>query len=402
MSRVLSAVILISLLPLTDVSAQGRMTLADFLDLARGQNLDLKIAQTKSDAAQSKAVGVAIPPPMVGVSQMKAMDGSQANGFEVSQSIPFPTKLTGDRSARKNEARSQEEMRLANQMETMALAKLLYFSIWVEQEKIELINEKIKILRNHIRLARSSVRSDSFAAIHLLKAESDLDLLDNELEETNQRKNEKQLEAASFLNIEPARIQTFLETPRLSEIPNLTKNASHQIRSLEWSLEGAKSRELEAKSSWLPDFNLRYKEMGATSMSQKYNEIMVGVTLPFIFPWGPYSESGKARAERLQKEYELEKERRKISSEKESLLSRVHSIRRQLERLTEKLIPRAEKRMKIVHNLAPRDMETLQDHRETMEAFPDLKLKALELRMQYEEAVANLEKYTLEKDLSYE
>lgn len=402
MNRVLSAVILISLLPLTDVSAQERMTLADFLDLARRQNLDLKIAQTKSDAAQSKAVGVAIPPPMVGVSQMKAMDGSQANGFEVSQSIPFPTKLTGDRSARKNEARSQEEMRLANQMETMALAKLLYFSIWVEQEKIELINEKIKILRNHIRLARSSVRSDSFAAIHLLKAESDLDLLDNELEETNQRKNEKQLEAASFLNIEPTRIQTFLETPRLSEIPNLTKNASHQIRSLEWSLEGAKSRELEAKSSWLPDFNLRYKEMGATSMSQKYNEIMVGVTLPFIFPWGPYSESGKAGAERLQKEYELEKERRKISSEKESLLSRVHSIRRQLERLTEKLIPRAEKRMKIVHNLAPRDMETLQDHRETMEAFPDLKLKALELRMQYEEAVANLEKYTLEKDLSYE
>lgn len=52
MSRVLSAVILISLLPLTDVSAQGRMTLADFLDLARGQNLDLKIAQTKIDATQ--------------------------------------------------------------------------------------------------------------------------------------------------------------------------------------------------------------------------------------------------------------------------------------------------------------------------------------------------------------
>lgn len=401
MSRVLSAVILISLLPLT-ASAKERMTLTDFLDLARRQNLDLKIAQAKSDATQSKSVGVAIPPPMVGVSQMTAIDGSQANGFEVSQSIPFPTKLTGDRSARKNEARSLEEMQLANQMETMARAKLLYFSIWVEQEKIELLKEKIKILRNHIRLARSSVRSDNSAAIHLLKAESDLDILDNELEETNQRKNEKQFEAASFLNIEPSRIQIFLETPRLSEIPNLTKDASHQIRSLEWSLESAKSREFEAKSSWLPDFNLRYKEMGATSMSQKYNEIMVGVTLPFIFPWGPYSESGKAVAERLQKEYELEKERRKISSEKESLLSRVHSIRRQLERLTEKLIPRAEKRMKIVHNLAPRDMETLQDHRETMEAFPDLRLKALDLRMQYEDAVANLEKYTLETDSSYE
>lgn len=49
--------------------------------------------------------------------------------------------------------------------------------------------------------------------------------------------------------------------------------------------------------------------------------------------------------------------------------------------------------MKLVHNLAPRDMETLQDHRETMEAFPDLKLKALEIRRTYEETVAELLKF---------
>ena len=104
MRRVLSAVILVSLLPLNNAAAQGRMTLTDFLDLARRQNLDLKIEQAKSDAAQSKAIGVAIPPPMLSVSQMKAIDGSQANGFEVSQSIPFPTKLVGDRSARKRVA----------------------------------------------------------------------------------------------------------------------------------------------------------------------------------------------------------------------------------------------------------------------------------------------------------
>ena len=58
-----------------------------------------------------------------------------------------------------------------------------------------------------------------------------------------------------------------------------------------------------------------------------------------------------------------------------------------------KLIPRAEKRMRLVRNQAPRDMETLQDHREIMEAFPDLKLKSLALREQYEEAVSELEKY---------
>jgi hypothetical protein len=38
-------------------------------------------------------------------------------------------------------------------------------------------------------------------------------------------------------------------------------------------------------------------------------------------------------------------------------------------------------------------METLQDHRETMEAFPELKLKVLDLRGRYEGAVAELVKY---------
>lgn len=49
--------------------------------------------------------------------------------------------------------------------------------------------------------------------------------------------------------------------------------------------------------------------------------------------------------------------------------------------------------MRLVHNLAPRDMETLQDHRETMEAFPGFKLKALDIRDQYEQTVTELEKF---------
>ena len=49
--------------------------------------------------------------------------------------------------------------------------------------------------------------------------------------------------------------------------------------------------------------------------------------------------------------------------------------------------------MALVRNVAPRDMESLQDHRETMEAFPELKLKVLELRGQYEEVVSELVKF---------
>ncbi|MEK7071068.1 MAG: hypothetical protein AAB966_04635, partial [Patescibacteria group bacterium] len=73
------------------------MSLEAFLNKVREQNLDLKVESAKSEAAQANAVGLAIPPPMVGVNQMRTDTGNTANGFEISQSIPFPTKLTGDR-----------------------------------------------------------------------------------------------------------------------------------------------------------------------------------------------------------------------------------------------------------------------------------------------------------------
>ena len=125
---------------------------------------------------------------------------------------------------------------------------------------------------------------------------------------------------------------------------------------------------------------------------------MIGITLPFVFFWEPYSTSRQASRERLLGEYEFEKQKKMIDSDKVILLSRAESFKKQIENLNSKLIPRAEKRMHLVHNVAPRDMETLQDHLDTMESFPDLKMKLLDLRMDYELDVTNLEKYISNKD----
>jgi hypothetical protein len=120
---------------------------------------------------------------------------------------------------------------------------------------------------------------------------------------------------------------------------------------------------------------------------------MVGATVPFAFFWETNAESGRAAAKRQEGEFLYEKERRRIDSARVTLFERASSLRRQLDQFTNELLPRAEKRMKIVHNLAPRDMETLQDQRETLEAFPDLKLRALDLREQYEKTIMELEKF---------
>lgn len=373
--------------------ADEAISLESFLTAARSENLSIKTADASLEAAKDAASGVAIPPPMAGVTQIHDKSGN-ANGFEISQSIPFPSKLAKDRSARKFDAEARGAMRFAQEREVLADAKLLYFRLWKAQERISLLQEKKNAIAQHLKLAQAATRSDSFLKIHLIKSEGDLDLLENEIVEAEQEKRERQIQAAVFLNRDPKGFRPLAKEFPQSALPaKESLQRPFQLEAKKLELESLKAREGEARSSWFPDLNLRYREMGGTEMNPRYSEIMVGASLPFVFFWEPNSQSGKATAERMQGEFALELERRQFDAKQELLFAKVESLKRQLDQFRDKLLPRAEKRMRLVHNVAPRDMETLQDHRETMEAFPDLKLKALDLKEQYEETISELEKF---------
>lgn len=379
-------------------SFSSEITLNQFLQKVKEQNLNLKLETAKQNASEEEAVGIRLPPPMFSFIQAKEETGNSPSGFEINQEVPFPTKLKANRSSRIYEAKAQKEMYSANQNEILAKAKLSYIELWLMQERVEIIQQKKKILEEHIKLSRSAVRSDSFLKIHLLKAESDFDLLENELESSKQKIKEKQLTLADIINEDHQTYNPFAIEPQISSIPKLDEPANiPQLESMRLGLEGMKERESEAKASWLPDFNLKYRQMGATSMSSRYSEIMVGITLPFIYFWQPHTDAQTANIETLQAELNLNREKRNINTRVATLYSKVESLQKQLLNLKNKLIPRAHQRMKIVHNLAPRDMDTIQDHRETMEAFPELRMAELELRMQYEESIAELEKYVSNK-----
>ncbi|WP_185903024.1 TolC family protein [Bacteriovorax stolpii] len=385
------------------LSFGNEITLDYFLQKVKEQNLNLKLETAKQNASEEKAGGIRLPPPMFSFIQAKEDSGNSPSGFEVNQEVPFPTKLKANRSSRIYEAEAQKAMLSANQNEILAKAKLSYIELWLMQERVEVIQQKKRILEEHIRLSRSAVRSDSFLKIHLLKAESDLDLLENELESSKQTLKEKQLILADIINEDHQTFNPTAAEPPMSTIPEINEGDNiPQLKSLRLGLEGMKERESEAKSSWLPDFNLKYKQMGATSMSSRYNEVMIGITLPFIYFWQPNADAKTANIETLQAELNLKREERNIDTRVATLYSKVESLQKQLSNLKSKLIPRAHQRMKIVRNLAPRDMETIQDHRETMEAFPELRMTELELRMQYEESIAELEKYVANKGQSHE
>ena len=371
------------------------LTFEEYISKVKEQSLDLKIEQSKLEVFDAKSNGIAIPPPMVGFSKMNEQDGSSASGFEVNQMIPFPTKIAADYAARKKDFEAEKKNNSSIRKQTFLKAKMLFLKLWESQSQLLLLVEKRTLLQNHVKLSRAVTRSDSFASVHLLKTESDLDFLENEIESVNQTIRERQFEAAVFVSADPAAFKYTAVEPKPSQVPNIgsiEESNIYQAKLL--GVESLKAKERLAKSEWLPDFNLRYREMGSTPTSMKYNEIMIGVTLPFVFFWQPYAATSQASKERIIGEFELEKEKKIFGSDKIILLSRIESLKKQLSTLENKLIPKAAKRMKLAHNIVPRDMETLQEHRETMEAFPELKMKALNIRIEFEDAVAALEKYS--------
>ncbi|MBX9704966.1 MAG: hypothetical protein K5Q00_01825, partial [Gammaproteobacteria bacterium] len=91
-------------------------------------------------------------------------------------------------------------------------------NLWASQQRKEFLREKRGVIEGHLKLARAGARSDSFLRIHLLKSETDLDLLENDLLAADQDIREKEAAAAEFLNTDPAEFHPILEEPGLPAI----------------------------------------------------------------------------------------------------------------------------------------------------------------------------------------
>ncbi len=397
LNRIKPKTTVIIILALGLYSLPGRagevITRERFVSLALQENLDSKVAAARVSSARATAGSFLLPAPMVGFTQMRVQDDVAA-GFEVSQSLPFPSRISHDRSARQIEVDARIAAQRSSEREVDAQARLLYFQIWQRQERVSLLQEKKRAVEQHIKLATAGARSDSFQKIHVIKAESELDLLENEVLQATQEAREIQIEAARFVNLDTLVFKPVATEMPLTTLPrelDLVTPLQLEVPKLELAV--LRAREREANSARFPDLNLRYRETDGTKMSPRTSELMIGITLPFLFFWEADSVSERATSDRFIAELRLQQEQKNFAAERALLLSRAYAFQKQLEQIRERLLPRAEKRLRLVHNLAPRDLEILQDHRETMELIPDLKLKALEIRGQYEAVVADLKKY---------
>lgn len=367
----------------TAFAQANTLNLEDFLRKVQTQSPEIKAEKSLNEEFKAKAQGVRISPPMVGLMNMKDSGGNN-QGFEVTQELPFPSKIIKEKEVRDLEAKTQNVNFFYKKNAILLEARRAYFEFWKSYETKKNLEEKQIWLKNHVKLSRSVARSDSSGQIHLLSVESEADQLENELLEAQTDLVEK----TNALKIYVPDIKTENLIP--DSLPK-TELATFTISSKSLFVE-AKESELKAasavkdlkKQSYLPDLVLRYRSYNGNDMTPRNEEVMVGVTLPFLFYWQPQSEIAEASARQQRAEVEVQKAYLSIETQLNSLVAKSKAMNQQIENLKNKLIPRAQKRIKLVQNLIVRNMESLDEHRMVMLDYLELRQKEINLRLEFE------------------
>jgi outer membrane protein TolC len=364
------------------------LLLSDFLKRTQSQSPEVKIEKAMSEEAGSRSQGLRISPPMVGLMNMKDASGSN-KGIEIYQEIPFPTKIMKEKEVRELEANSQNTLFSYRKNEITLEARQAYFDFWKAFESKKVLEEKQAWLKNHVRISRATARSDSTSQIHLLGTESELDLLENEVLEAQTELTEKANALKTFVPDLQTENMTPEAEPKLETIDVDKNSKSSFIASKESELKAAEASKTLKKQSYLPDIVLRYRSFEGNDTTPRNEEMMVGITLPFLFGQSK-SEASEASARSQRAEAELQKARLAFDTRLSTLTEKSQTLKKQLMLLKDKLLPRAHKRMKLVENLSARTMEGLDEHRTVMLDYLNLRAREINSRIEYEKTLAEI------------
>lgn len=378
-------------------SVQAEMSLLssqEFVNKVLNNNLDIKLADAETELYHAKSWGLRLSPPTLAFNQMEMQGGQKSYGWSVSQKIPFPTKISSDYRARKYELNAKTHQASSIKNTVVAQARLIYFQIWKNQEEIKILAEKKSLLNKHIKLTKSLTRSNAFAQIHLLKVQSQKDQIDASLIQINQELKNNLALAAQMVDKNPLDFKFIATTPDLSVSPNLISiEKTNQIQSINSYIDYYKSLEKVAQSEWLPDFTLTYKHMNETMRFPENNEIMLGISIPFLYFWQPRAKANEGKVQSIKAKINLDKTQRNIEFQVANLNNEITSIKSQIQILKNKILPNSLQSQNLIKNIAPRDLSSLQEYLTAALSVPDVKLNILNLELKHEQAIAQLTEY---------
>lgn len=369
----------------------SNLVFADSIDafVAKVKNSNLEIASQSTivSGAEARSKGFSLKAPMVGINQMRTVEEGKAYAFEIQQELPLSSRLGDDKKLREHAYELQKKESDYFSIEKLLEARINFVGYWKDHEKINYLTEVRDWLKQHLNYARSVVRSDSSSNIYALEIESYVGVLENDISsvQSDLEAQKAKLKELSFdENYDPG--HPIVDDPKpLPEATNISRVSAINLS----KLKVASSRLEVAKTSYFPNLTVRASKLDRPMMFMANQEIMLSIDLPFAFFWQPRAEKAEAVANKMIAEANYRKAEVESEALKQSLMKRSDILKNQIKTLKEVSIPAAQKSLKYLKNIAPRDMSGLETHRRIFQDYISLRTQLVELRMAYEEIYSN-------------
>lgn len=303
--------------------------------------------------------------------------------IEVSQMLPNPLRIAANQRIKKNSEKVQSDQVSVAFKTVKAEAFKIFLGLYQNQKEYEILsNKKIQLEKFFERLKSTQIQEQE-EKIQISEAQNELSEL--KLNITLNQNEYKRMKTMlnQMLDVAP---ETEVTAPILHEIildKRANTQSSSEIKILNSKIDLMESDLSMKNSEFFPEFSLKAKfNKSYTPAIENSKEIMVGITLPFLF-WGQQQngvDSARYKIEAMK--FARSNQLAAISNKSTTLRSEIEDLLSSLNFLKESNLPIKEKKMKLFFNYSYTDMKTMMNYKMSFDDVYMVKMKILEKEME--------------------
>jgi cobalt-zinc-cadmium efflux system outer membrane protein len=289
-------------------------SLEDFISEAMDHNLEVQAARERWRAAEAMTPSAwALPDPRIGLSYQKnpgsifTLGEARMRMLTVSQTIPFPLKMTSRARLYHAGARQARWQYQAVRQDVAAKVKVAFYQLFVLQRSLDIMEEQIELLQSLEETARSQYAVGQAPQHEVLKAQVELSLMVDEKDILEKEKiPATRARLAALLNRPDdadLRVPDDVDLPPMvftdEQLLSLALDHRPGLRATKEEVRKAEASFSLARWGYFPDLTVSFlqERMETSTGAENTRGLTLNINLPLWF-WGHRAEVSEKKGYR--------------------------------------------------------------------------------------------------------
>ncbi len=320
--------------------------------------------------------------------------------IELSQMIPFPTKLGARRELAEIQAEHADHDRLEKSNEIISRLKSLYYQLWFIQQSVVLDRENERLMSQFSKITETRYDVGMSTMQNVLQARVELSRIGNDLIVLRQQELSTKAMMMAILNRSPGDTLGFaiipddvVFNPNPDSLISLAMRTRPMIVHDSLMIQESEMMRGLAKKEYYPDFRVALERMTSPSTGFQGWSVSLGISLPFA-PWslgkaGSGVEEADARIRAARSSYQSTEAM--IAGDIRDLYFKAQAAKARLENYRSKIIPATVEALNASLTSYQTGTASFTEVLEAYRSKTDLMKEYFSTRMDLEQTIAMLE-----------